>query len=81
MSFSLNEKTLELNISAEFLEICRRYNSKAFMFGTTLQQEGSPGFRYDSRVLGQLPQFWRVAVLQTETTPYEMLCIARKKQP
>jgi hypothetical protein len=64
MSFSLNEKTLELNISAEFLEICRRYNSKAFMFGTTLQQEGSPGFGYDSRVLGQLPQFWRVAVFQ-----------------
>jgi len=64
MSFSLNEKTLELNISAEFLEICRRYDSKAFMFGTTLQQEGSPGFGYDSRVLGRLPSFWRVAVFQ-----------------
>ncbi|MEM2738933.1 MAG: hypothetical protein QXK93_08115 [Candidatus Bathyarchaeia archaeon] len=64
MSFSLNEKTLELNISAEILRICRRYDPKAFMFGTTLRQEGSPGYGYDSRALGRIPQFWRTAVFQ-----------------
>ena len=64
MSLSLNEKTLELNISAEFLHICRHFDPKAFIFGTTLQQESSPGFGYDSRVLGRLPPFWRAAVFQ-----------------
>lgn len=58
----LNEKTLELNISTEFLNICRRYDPQAFMFGTTLRQESYLG--YDSRALGQLPQFWRTAVFQ-----------------
>lgn len=64
MSFSLNEKTLELNISAEILEICCHYDPKAFMFGTTLRQEGSPGYGYDPHALGRLPQFWRTAVFQ-----------------
>jgi hypothetical protein len=69
----LNEKTLELNISAEFLNICRHYDPKAFIFGTTLKQESRLG--YDSTVLGSLPQFWKAAVfqykraLQKRTTP------------
>jgi len=58
----LNEKTLELNISTEFLNICRRYDPRAFIFGTTLRLESY--FGYDSRALGQLPQFWRTAVFQ-----------------
>ena len=62
MALGLNEKTLELNISTEFLNICRRYDPQAFLFGTTLRQESYLG--YDSRALGQLPQFWRTAVFQ-----------------
>jgi len=58
----LNEKTLELNICAEFLKICRRYDPHAFVFGTTLKQEKYRG--YDSEVFGRLPQFWRAAVFQ-----------------
>jgi hypothetical protein len=59
---SLNEKTLELNISTEFLNICRQHDPQAFMFGTTLKQESRSG--YDSTALGNLPQFWRTAVFQ-----------------
>ena len=62
MAFGLNEKTLELNVSTEFLNICRQYDPKAFMFGTTLKQESRLG--YDSTVLGSLPQFWRTSVFQ-----------------
>ena len=58
----LNEKTLELNISTEFLSICRRYDPYAFLFGTTLRQESYLG--YDCKALGRLPLFWRTAVFQ-----------------
>ena len=58
----VNEKTLELNISTEFLNHCRKYDQHAFLFGTTLKQESQ--FGYDSRVLGRLPPFWRIAVFQ-----------------
>lgn len=58
----LNEKTLELNISTELLNICRRYDQNTFMFGTTLKQESYLG--YDCRALGRLPQFWRTVVFQ-----------------
>ena len=60
--FLLNEKTLELNIASEFLNICRRYDPQSFVFGTTLRQEAYLG--YDSRVLGRLPPFWRTAIFQ-----------------
>lgn len=52
----LKEKTLELNITHELLEISRRYNKRAFAFGTTLIQESHLG--YDSRILGRLPHSW-----------------------
>ena len=42
-----NEKTLELNITHEILQICRRYDPLAFTIGTTLVQESYLG--YDSR--------------------------------
>jgi len=58
----LNEKTLELNISAEFLRICRNYDHQSFMLGITLRREKYRG--YDSEVFGRLPQFWRAAVFQ-----------------
>jgi len=58
----LNEKTLELNITAEFLRICRQYDPQAYTLGTTLVQESHLG--YDSRILGGLPPFWRTAVFQ-----------------
>ncbi|GBC73270.1 hypothetical protein HRbin04_00667 [archaeon HR04] len=64
MNFPLNEKTLELNISAEILGICRRQDPRAFMFGTTLKQEGKQGYGYDSIVLGRLQQSWRTAAFQ-----------------
>lgn len=58
----LNEKTLELNITYEILEICRNYDKHAFAFGTTLVQESYLG--YDSGILGRLPRFWRASVFQ-----------------
>ena len=58
----LNEKTLELNITNEILEICRRFDQQAFALGTTLRQEKQYG--YDSRILGDIPQFWRGSVFQ-----------------
>lgn len=58
----LNEKTLELNLTKEILEICREFDQHAFAFGTTLRQESQYG--YDSRILGNIPQFWRGSVFQ-----------------
>jgi hypothetical protein len=58
----LNEKTLELNLTHEILEICRQFDQQAFAFGTTLRQESHWG--YDSRILGNIPQFWRGSVFQ-----------------
>jgi len=57
-----NEKTLELNITHELLEISRRYDKRAFAFGTTLVQESHLG--YDSRILGRLPHSWVVSPKQ-----------------
>ena len=52
----LNEKTLELNITHELLDISRRYDRGAFAFGTTLIRESYVG--YDSRILGRIPHSW-----------------------
>jgi len=65
---SVNEKTLELNITHEILRIIHRFDPHAFAFGTTLRQERQGG--YDSRVLSSLPGFWRTAVFQYKR-PYE----------
>lgn len=64
----INEKTLELNISTEFLNLCRKHDPHAFLFGTTLKQERQ--FGYDSRVLGRLPPFWKIVVFQFKR-PYK----------
>lgn len=65
---SVNEKTLELNITHEILTIAQRSNPHAFAFGTTMRREGNLGF--DSRILGSLPGQWRSAVLQYKR-PYD----------
>lgn len=52
----VNEKTLELNITHELLQIGRRYDPDAFAFGTTLIEESHVG--YDSRILGRFPPYW-----------------------
>ena len=56
------KKTLELNITHEFLEICQSYDSRVFALEITLIQEHNLG--YDSRILGRLPDFWRISVFQ-----------------
>ncbi|MGQ9461289.1 MAG: hypothetical protein ACUVRA_08700 [Candidatus Bathyarchaeaceae archaeon] len=57
-----NEKTLELNITHEILEICRRYDPRAFAFGTTLIQERHQG--YDSKILARFSPSWLTSPLQ-----------------
>ena len=66
-----NEKTLELNITHELLEISRHYDKRAFAFGTTLIQERLLG--YDSRILGRLPHYW-------VTSPIQFKRAKRRKQ-
>jgi len=57
-----NEKTLELNITHEILQICRRYDPLACSLGTTLIQESRWG--YDSRILSRFPLSWITSPLQ-----------------
>lgn len=57
-----NEKTLELNITHEILEICRQYDPLAWTLGTTLFQESYLG--YDSRILARYPLPWIASPLQ-----------------
>jgi hypothetical protein len=57
-----NEKTLELNITHEILEMCRQYDPLACSIGTTLIQESHLG--YDSRVLSRFSLSWVTSPLQ-----------------
>jgi len=57
-----NEKTLELNITHEILEICRRYDPRAFALGTTLVQESHQG--YDSKIIARFSPSWLTSPLQ-----------------
>lgn len=58
----LNEKTLEMNLTYEILDICRTFDPQAFAFGTTLIQERNEG--YDSRTIARLPHSWLTSALQ-----------------
>jgi len=57
-----NEKTLEMNITYEILNICRLFDPRAFAFGTTLVEERDSGF--DSRTVARLPRSWLTSPLQ-----------------
>lgn len=56
------EKTLELNITHEILQMCRQYDPLAYALGTTLIQESHLG--YDSRILARFPLPWIASPLQ-----------------
>lgn len=56
------EKTLELNITYEILQMCRQYDPNAFSVGTTLVQESNSG--YDSRTLSRIPRSCITSPLQ-----------------
>jgi hypothetical protein len=66
---NINEKTLELNIMSEILNICRRHDPRAFILGTTLQQEKRLG--YDSRILSRLSPSWKTAMFQFKKAKYK----------
>ena len=57
-----NEKTLELNITHEILQICRKYDPLAFTMGTALNRERYWGF--DSSTIAKYPGSWMTCPLQ-----------------
>jgi hypothetical protein len=64
-----NEKTLELNITHEILQICRRHDPQAFTLGTTLIQERNTG--YDSGTLARMPRTCLTSPLQYKRAKYK----------
>jgi hypothetical protein len=65
-----NEKTLELNITHEILQICQHYDPQAFTLGTTLIQERNLG--YDSGTLARMPPTCITSPLQYKRAKYRL---------